>query len=102
MNTSVVRKVFIDDKFDIMAEEFAKRQWTLTCNKEECDFLFTNLRNIDFGNHFPETTILNHFKGSFHLSNKVYRVKFCKVPQLLIYFIPYHRHFLHTISMLQK
>ncbi len=70
-DNSFPQRVFIDDKFDVLVEEFLKRKWSLTDDKEACDFLFTNLRNIAFSYTFPDKTIINHLKGSHHLSNKV-------------------------------
>jgi hypothetical protein len=62
---------FADEKFHCIASELSKRGWDRIYDKAEATISWTNLINTDFD--LVNFKILNHLKGSQHLSNKVYK-----------------------------
>lgn len=68
------RRFYADDKFGALITELERRGWSRVQSSNECEIIWTNLRNIDFQQFLGARKVVNHFKGSQHLSNKVRRL----------------------------
>lgn len=65
-------KFFTDDKFDEVIHVLETRGWQRVDDVSEANLVWTNLKNVDFNNDHLHEVIVNHFKGSQHLSNKAF------------------------------
>jgi hypothetical protein len=68
-----------DPKFDLVAAALLSRGWIrhkVDCSsKAEFDLMWTNLAKVDFQAVFDNNLIVNHVKGSQHMSNKVIPIR---------------------------
>eukprot|EP00605_Chrysophyceae_sp_TOSAG23-4_P001632 GSChrysophyteH1.ASY1.ANO1.1792.1 assembled CDS len=63
-------KFFVDDKFSIVVHEFDERGWDRHFDQASSQFIWTNLRNVAWDNVTDDEQVVNHLRGSQHLSNK--------------------------------
>ena len=70
---AATKTAFVDEKFATVRQALTTRKWGFVCEKDKnsCELIFTNLRNVDFASPTLNLKIVNHLKGSNHLSNKV-------------------------------
>jgi tubulin monoglycylase TTLL3/8 len=64
---------FADDKFEEVIDVLQARGWHRKTERREqqsCRLLWTNLRNVTWDEVVDDTQIVNHLRGSQHLSNK--------------------------------
>lgn len=62
--------VFIDEKFDVVISELEEKGWKrCPFQSSRCDLIWTNLARMDW-KKVSGSQMVNHFRGSQHLSNK--------------------------------
>ena len=71
-----MQKVFLDDKFDVVVDELISSRggWERVNDQSSSNLVWTNLRSVLWDDLMTteETMhqVVNHLKGSQHLSNK--------------------------------
>ena len=64
------KSAFIDDKFDVIISELENLGWKrCPFQSSRCDLIWTNLARVDW-KKVGSSQIVNHVRGSQHLSNK--------------------------------